>query len=357
MTDNLFTRNVFIDTSVFVAENFNFKGTKFETLASMAQQDRILVKSTDITFAEIISNIRESVEEAEKTILKAKTKARVLKNLGAESPYRTIFSDFPQDDIIQQLVKQLEDYFRFSKTETISALDTSPSTVFEKYFGKKPPFGLGKKKSEFPDAFVLAALDGWCKQSGQKVFVISQDSDMASVCRDSETLLYLPSLENFLELVIAKDEELSQLAHERLQKNSERIKTLISDELEDTLVILMDQDGEGTITSVHDISLGAPSIIQINNHVATFEFQCSISFAAEVCFDDLDTASYDSEEGRLIPWREIERDVEREIETSVELAFAFSSDDADYFLLHHIMINDGEPLKLWADEDAETYYK
>ncbi len=323
----------------------------------MAQSDRVFIMSSDITYSEIISNIQEAVEESEKVILKVKSKTKILKNLGPDSAYGSIFADFPRDKIVHRIIGQLKDYFKDSKTQIIPALETSPSIVFDKYFAKKPPFGLGKKKSEFPDAFVLAALDIWCKESAQKIFIVSQDPDMESFCHDSETLFHLPSLESFLEIIIDKDEKLSQMAHERINRNTEKIKTLISDELEGTLVILIDQNGEGTITSIHDVNLGEPSIIQMTDHIATFELKCEVSFVANVCFDDLDTASYDSEEGRLIPWREIEQEVEREIEVSVEISFAFSPDDKDYFLLHHIMIDDGEPLRIWVDEDAKTNYK
>lgn len=224
MTNELLTRNVFIDTSIFVAENFNVKGTKFESLASLAQEARVFIKSSDITLREIICNLEESVETAAKGIQKTKTEARILRNLGSKSSYNAIFAEFPTAEIVARLTKQIRGYFTVSKTEILPALKIRPSTVFDKYFTKKPPFGLSKKKAEFPDAFVLSALEQWCDKTQQQIYVISQDPDMTSACSGSVKLIHLPSLQALLELVIAHDEKLAQLAHERFQSNTERIK-------------------------------------------------------------------------------------------------------------------------------------
>lgn len=357
MPNELLTRNVFIDTSIFVSENFNVKGTKFDSLASLAQEGRVFIKSSDITFREIICNIEESVETAEKAIKKAKTEGRILRNLGSKSSYQTIFAEFPSTKIVATFMKQIKDYFKLSKTEILPALKTRPSAVFDKYFAKKPPFGLGKKKSEFPDAFVLSALEQWCKKAQQRIYVISQDPDITSACSDSDKLIHLSTLQVLLELVIAHDQNLAQLVHERFQRNMEKIRGLISGELEGNLIGLVDQDGEGEITSVHEVSLGDASIIKMTDDVATLEFQAKIEFSADIWFDDLATASYDSEEGRLIPWQQIEEEVEREVVVPVELSFEFSQVEEEYFLLHHIMIHNHEPFRIWVDEDAKTYYK
>lgn len=45
------------------------------------------------------------------------------------------------------------------------------------YFLKKPPFSQ-KKKSEFPDAFVLKSLEQWCKTNKKCCIILSNDNDM-----------------------------------------------------------------------------------------------------------------------------------------------------------------------------------
>jgi hypothetical protein len=357
MTTRLSTRNVFIDTSIFVSENFNVQGTKFDSLASLAREERVFIKSSDITFREIICNLEESVETAAKIIQKTKTEARILRNLGSKSSYQAIFAEFPTAKIVARLTKQIRGYFKISKTEILPALKISPSIVFDKYFTKKPPFGFGKKKAEFPDAFVLSALEQWCDKTQQQIYVISQDPDMTSACSGSVKLIHLPSLQVLLELVIAHHDKLAELVHERFQRNAERIRELISEELKESIIGLADEDGEGEVTSVLEVSFGEVSIIKMTDDVATLEFQANITFTADIWFDDLATASYDSEEGRLIPWQQIEREVERELVLPVELSFEFSKDNKEYFLLHHIMINSGEPFRIWVDEDAKTFYK
>lgn len=351
------TRNVFIDTSIFVSENFSVNGTKFETLIGLAQNEQVFVKSTEITIREIEVKIKEAVQDAEKAIVQTRKKARILRNLGPKSEYKRVFDVFPTERIVNRIKKQFKSYLKKSNTKILQALKIRPNCVFDKYFNNEPPFGSEKKKSEFPDAFMLFALEKWCEQNGQNIYVITKDNDMKAACTCSERLLYIPTLQEFLELVLRNNLALTKLIHQRFAKNQDKIKSIVKEKVQDLWIWLEDQDGEATITSVYEVILGNESIIKMSDFSATVEFDATISFQAEISYDDLDTASYDSEEKRLIAWQKIEDTVEREVTLPVELAFEFSPDDNEHFLLHHVMINDGEPFRIWADEEAETFYK
>jgi hypothetical protein len=49
-------------------------------------------------------------------------------------------------------------FFQDSEAEEIELPKSALKQVLDLYFARRPPFGEGKKKSEFPDAFVLEAL-------------------------------------------------------------------------------------------------------------------------------------------------------------------------------------------------------
>ena len=55
---------VFLDTEVFVRENFNYKSTRFKSLMSLASAGRIQVFLTDLTLREIETSIRSHVDGA-----------------------------------------------------------------------------------------------------------------------------------------------------------------------------------------------------------------------------------------------------------------------------------------------------
>ena len=87
-------------------------------------------------------------------------------------------------------MKALRAEFKEAKAEILLAMKVDAATVFQKYFQKKPPFGPGKKKEEFPDAFVLTSIEDWCSWKNQKIYVVSTDGDMQSGCGDNGHLLH-----------------------------------------------------------------------------------------------------------------------------------------------------------------------
>ena len=103
--------------------------------------------------------------------------------------------------------------------------------VFAAYFGQKPPFGRGKKKSEFPDAFAVAALGAWCSKESSELYIVSGDADMRGACNENGPLHSMPRLVNFLD-ALASDlqEETTAFVRARIiQFKSEIIKLITKD--------------------------------------------------------------------------------------------------------------------------------
>ena len=70
--------HVFLDTEVFIHENFNYKSPRFKSLMTLASESKIQVFLTDLTLREIGANIRGRVDDAVTSIKPNK----VLKNSG-----------------------------------------------------------------------------------------------------------------------------------------------------------------------------------------------------------------------------------------------------------------------------------
>lgn len=60
---------------------------------------------------------------------------------------------------------------------------TSVEEILGRYFRQEPPFGPGKQKAEFPDAFALAAIDAWGDAHGG-VLVLSNDNAWKEYCEN-----------------------------------------------------------------------------------------------------------------------------------------------------------------------------
>jgi hypothetical protein len=70
--------------------------------------------------------------------------------------------------------------------------------VMADYSAGRPPFGPGKKKHEFPDAFVVSSLRRLCKDYGQRVYVVSNDHDLKACCSPEGPLITTKSLNEVL---------------------------------------------------------------------------------------------------------------------------------------------------------------
>src|SRR5665648_695093 len=92
------TRNIFIDTQAFVANNF-FESENLKRLAEFGNKGIIQIYLTEITINEIKSNIREDLLNAQDEINRFKKtiagKSRILKNVDEYKQY----IDLPKLDL------------------------------------------------------------------------------------------------------------------------------------------------------------------------------------------------------------------------------------------------------------------
>jgi hypothetical protein len=170
------TPYVFIDTQVFVASGFDYDSGRLAHARKLANQGRIRLLSTDVTHKEIVSNIKEALEAATGSVQKFRQKHRVLATSQAPS-FDAIFKAYDEAAIGAHLADRLTDFERATATTILNVGSASTDEVFNKYFERRPPFSE-KKKSEFPDAFVLQTLEEWCRREGAKIYVISDDPDL-----------------------------------------------------------------------------------------------------------------------------------------------------------------------------------
>lgn len=53
------TKNIFLDTSIYISKNFEFEGRQFERLLELILDNRVTLFTTTITHREIQSNIEK----------------------------------------------------------------------------------------------------------------------------------------------------------------------------------------------------------------------------------------------------------------------------------------------------------
>jgi predicted nucleic acid-binding protein len=346
---------VHIDSSIFIGKNFNFSGRGFKALIERAKADQIRIILTSITIEEVRANISKEIDRAIQSIRKTRNEARILKNL-PNSPSGAIFEELDHKEIEKEIFSQFQQFIDDSNAEIIQLSNVDADHVFRLYFEKRAPFGSTKKKSEFPDAFILAAISLVSDQESTPVYVVSKDKDFAAAAEEFNGIIYLDSLEKYLDIVASHYDTLAPFVTKLMEENEEVVKAAIEKEFLELGFYLGDQSGEVYDVKVNEISGLEEYLISVNNERAAFELTPVVEYTASISYDDLGTATYDSEDKVLIPWRKIDTEVDRHQILQVDIAIVFNLSDQNLFRIEKIEITSPkQDVEVIAEDDG--WYK
>lgn len=158
MDEKLPVTLVFLDTSIYVSTNFNFAGPVFLALRSRIEQGQARLGITRLMIQEVEAQIAESLAVSEQVLQKARPKARILRN-SENHALQGLFADWDREHEGRELTERFLKFLDEFDADIVEHYDVDAARIFELYFSKKPPFGQGKKKNEFPDAFALQYLE------------------------------------------------------------------------------------------------------------------------------------------------------------------------------------------------------
>lgn len=318
----LVTKYVFIDTQIYVASNFDYRGGRLRRFADLARAGKVLPITTDLTVREILSNIEERVGIATGVLQRLRDKGRILENASTPS-FANVFGDYNQAAVIADLSKQLDVYHDDGEFRRLSIDPRITPTVLDSYFAKRPPFGLEKKKSEFPDAFVVETLRAFCRSEGTQLYIVSGDSDMQSVCGGDTPFISLESLEQVFELIAKEDEALVEIAHDLVWDLVTEIDDRLARLFTDLGFYLKNQDGDVRWVSVERVMDHDFHILELEDENAYFGMTATIQYTAQVTYDEATRSIYDYEDGPMYAWEPVEKRISREAMISAYGSFSF----------------------------------
>jgi len=163
-----------------VSENYN--STAYNTLIRLCAIGAVKLKTTDITLREIKAQIGEKVAEAIKSLQAKSAKTGVLRKFDEYTKLMGKFAHQQAETLAVELCERVEAQLMQANVEIINASSIPAGPIFDAYFDQKAPFGAGEKRKEFPDAFVVAALEAWCKEQGEELHVITTDGTAKTAC-------------------------------------------------------------------------------------------------------------------------------------------------------------------------------
>lgn len=292
----------FLDTETYVARNFQFDSGVLKTLRSHLEEDDCHLLITDVNVREVRRHLRRKATEAHAVISKAKKDAMILRNT-TSLPWHGIFAPVSIDDIYNELVAKFDNFLDSDSVEVVPTNTVDINSVFNAYFDEKPPFAI--KKSEFPDAFVLLAVDAISKQRGHKLYIVSQDKDVKDFCALNENLISISRLDELLTLVLKNTERLAEpakFAEEIFTEWQDRIKQAIEQKIKDEEFQIADDhedslyEAEVQGVEIESIRLLRRNLTDVSKEHAEFDIVVKISLVLTVEYPDYDRSPWDSED-------------------------------------------------------------
>jgi hypothetical protein len=318
------TKNVFLDSSAIIGQNLDFSSPSLARLTGLALAREVSVFTTSIVIAEVEAKLRERIREAQQEFVKLTAKHPVLKIVPDEL-IQALLTPIDSEKAEREFVDRYRRFRNDTGTTVIPLELASTSDVFDSYFSKKAPFGIGKKKSEFPDAFNISALERWCRDRREKMYVVSGDSDLIEHCKSSEFLVGLSKPSEYIDEYSREDETLRRVEQSVLE-HQDQLQEAISVAFEECGFFLEDQEGKVNGVEADDVDIDDLSLLQLDGTTAVFEVSGGVAFTATISYLDPDTGFWDNEDGVTIGMETTTYKVKRRVEFTLTANVGVSND-------------------------------
>lgn len=270
MSDILPSRIVFIDTCIFRNLNFHLNNESFSSFSRLCREGELDFVTTQITQKEIQKRVHEHEVEAFAGLQKFRDRTHLLSRLHCQ--FGKSYQGLTVEILEEHLNKAVKSWFVRTKAKTIPIPRDATNKVLEKYFNQEKPFSEGKKKSEFPDAFVIQALLSLKK----KLFVVSAHGDFSVT---NKGIIHLKSLSELLHLYNSHIDIVAEYVKKLVMQNRAKLLASIQSELERIPAKLANSDGEIKFGELHVLDIIDAWVVSFKRGSAevSLEFKFDIS--------------------------------------------------------------------------------
>lgn len=308
--------NVTIDTNIFVANKFDFStdGSPMNLLKKNIENGKIKLVLSDIVINEVEKHICQGVNDVYKKARNLRKEyldifpEQYLDNLGMG-----IYVQLPDKKIIKQKAKEV--FAKFLEDCNVERLDTNGinlEKIVKDYFDFRPPFeNNGKKRKEFPDAFIAEEIKIRFG-TDEIVAIISQDKGFKEACTDSKNHLFFSTLGDFFDEISRNDKQYDA-ALKMINTNNDSILQSISERIDDNCIEVhgLSYDRDGIIVDGYDYDevylnyyylsgVKIHTIDDIDGDIITASLWIHGKISVNCYFEDFDNGLWDPEEKEYI---------------------------------------------------------
>ena len=201
--------NLYIDTEVIVRNNLMLDTGDFKQLKDTFAKGDLRLLIPEIMKRELFRKYKERAKEA----------AKKVKDAHKIYPINSIaLGDLPSKDELEkqcldELKRQWEEFKEHFVVEELPLVGNLEDVV-DWYFEIEAPFSE-KKQKEFPDAFILSALEHYHQENQASIAVITNDRSFGEACVSRRYIDYYPNLEDYIK-ALAPDRTVEDLSPESI---------------------------------------------------------------------------------------------------------------------------------------------
>lgn len=333
------TFNIFLDTSIYVGINFNFKNKRIQTLIELVEDGFVNLYKTPITEKEVYNNIRKSVDHSRQYINLLKKEGKILRNI---PEYEHLWNRTTISNAGLKLEESFKAFLEEAKVREIPISNKGILEIFDRYFESKPPFSE-QKKSEFPDAFVLDSIAEWTKENKENLYVVSTDSDMKNYCAEQDNLIYVESLEKMLDIIYQNDDIKYNSVQKLYDDYSGEFLEYINSSIDQLIFDIYDLYGDVEVIKIEAFEMDEdPLVMSIKDNKVTLVFNTEISYTVSISYLDESNSVYDREAGEYIFTEYDSKTVEDVATIQVELELDVTDYQELNFEFEKVIFNKGD---------------
>ena len=307
---------VTIDTNIFDAAKYNLSdASTLRILENHVKSGKIKVVLSDIVVQESKRHIAARVKEVCGIVNIARNSAlkvyneHLISSIGMNEMFRIVESE---DDIIAKEEKVFDDFLCAIDAEILGTDLIDINSVLSDYFGAKPPFEeSGKKKSEFPDAFIAQQIRNRFGET-ETVVIVSNDKGFIRACRESENHLFFNSLGALYNAIskedAAYDDTIAVIKELQLRISAAVKEYIKGNENIDVHGLSYDKDGiesgydysEVYLHSISDVTFSVHSVDEISENISLVTLSCKADISADCYYEDYANAPWNPEEKECV---------------------------------------------------------
>lgn len=261
----------FLDTSVFAGQQYNFSSAMLSSFIPVAKKAGIKLLLPDPIEREVQRQIKERASAALKALEDARRKAPFLTKWKHFPPKQQPWAEW---DVWKVARVEWRQFLKNFEVERLGYDGVSIPKVMSWYDSIRAPFGEGKKRKEFPDAFAIEILSLYAEKSNDCIAVVSEDKDLGKACEHYPSLLYFPSLAKLTELLLVGEQELEKI-RAILDNGLSILEDSIYEQIGDFETYIYDDQYQEEESRIGDPQIQEIRVVGLGND------ECTVVFEAE----------------------------------------------------------------------------